>query len=992
MTQLHTYPIQLLRATLRLTVLVVLSFLLQPAAFSQGWEKTFGGNKEDQGNAVIQTVDHGYLIVGFSQSFSDGPDQDIDIYVIKTDVDGTLVWEKTFDPAAKEYGYGAIQTEDLGFVIAGHASFDAQTDDFQAYLLKISEDGKQEWDMAYDNDAAVDVRIHDITEANDGGYLMVGYAEDENNNTDFFLLRVDESGNEIWRKIIAAPFESAANAVATYNDGFIIAGRMDTAIPAPDGTGSDMLIYYVDQDGNVIWEKTTPSAENDVATDVIITSDENIVIAGYKFNDSDIALCKYDANGNIIWETSEDAYGFGDEVYSIIELEEDSSLVIAGSTELNDFNINFLLGKFTKSGDKVWLRNTGDVINTDFATDIKPTKQGGYIFTGYNGDFLNFVNSVSLTLTDEAGAIYTSYLRGKVFYDQDGGCDPDPTEQPFNDWLVRARDQNGDTYYGSTDENGNFLIRVDTGDYIINAVPLNSYWESCLPNGVNLLIDNFYDTTTVNFPMQVATPACPYMEVDISTPFLAPCTDVVYTVDYANNGTGDADDAFVEVTLGSEINFIDASIPWTQDGNVYTFQLGEVPFNTRGEFTVNTSMNCNGIAEGQAEKASAHIFPDSLCLEPNPDWDGSSIRVSGVCVPNTDTVEFTIENISNQPMSTSKAAFIIEEDLVVFMEDFQLEALEDTLITRVTDGNTLRLVAEQAEGHPGNSMPTVAIEGCVEEGNPYSTGYVTDWPENDQNPFVSIHVDQFGEMEEAVKLVAHPTGYRDSIITAETELTYRYVFRNIGTDTVARVVIRDTLSQHLDIASIIPGASSHNYDLEAYHTGVIKITFEDILLPNEATPMDPNAFGYVELRIQQKPDNPIGTVIENSAYVIYDYFAPIQTNTTRHVIAAPDLNEMLIEVVPSDLTDVGGPDKEYAIEVKAYPNPMSEFVILELKGWPVNKPLELTIYNSVGKQIKSDVFRDNEYILPRAGMTTGSYFYALRSEGQLVGGGTLIVR
>ena len=991
MTQLKTYLKILCSLAFQSVVVASLAFLFLTPAYSQGWEKSFGGNKEDQANEVIHTIDHGYLVVGFTQSFSNGADQDIDIYVIKTDVDGTLVWEKTFDPGAVEYGSAALQTDDLGFIVAGHASFDAQLDDFQAYLLKISDDGKQEWDMAYDNEGAVDIRINDITKSSDGGFLMVGSSEDEEGHADVFLLKVGADGTEEWRKTITGELESVANAVVAYNGGYVVVGGRETSIPPPNGSGNDALVYFVDQDGDIVWEQLTPSEENVEAKDVIVTLDGNIAVAGFKFNSSDMAIWKYDANGTLLWETVEDAYGMGDEVNSIIQLESDGSLVVAGSTELNDFDINFLLAKFTPDGDLIWVTNTGDVFNTDFATSIAATQQGGFIFTGYNGFFLNFVNSVSLTLTDGEGSIYTSYIRGNVFHDQDEECDPDNGEPPFQDWLVRARGIDK-TFFGSSDENGDYLIRVDTGEYIVEAVPANSYWESCLPNGVNMLIDNFYDTTTVNFPIKAKT-ICPFMEVDISTPFLASCNDVVYTVDYANAGPVDANGVFIEVLLGDSINFIDASLPWTQDGNTYTFDIGDMPYNTSGSFIINTFLPCDGIATGQAGLVSAHIYPDTICADPDPQWDGSSIKVTGVCLTDVDSVEFRIENISDDDMTEPRPAFIIEEDLVVFMEQFQLDGQMEKVIRVEADGATMRIVAEQSEGHPGNSLPTVAIEGCVEDGMSFSTGYVTDWPEDDKNASISIHVDEFIESQEEISLVAHPRGYQDTYIHANTDITYRYLFRNIGTDTVARVVIRDTLSQYLDITSIIPGASSHQYDLEAYHTGVIKITFDDIELPNAASPMDPNSFGYVELKIQQNQNNPIGTVIENQAYVIFDYYEPVQSNTYTHVIKAPDLEDFLINFVPHELSSLQDDDLvELKIDVKAYPNPTSGQVILEVEGWPMNKSLDLIIYNSAGQLIKQDVFRNNQYILPASTFSVGTYIYSLKHEGALIGGGTLIVR
>ena len=58
---------------------------------AQGWQYTFGGNKEDQGAIVRETIDHGFIALGFSESFEGVNNSDIDIYIVRTDVDGTPI-------------------------------------------------------------------------------------------------------------------------------------------------------------------------------------------------------------------------------------------------------------------------------------------------------------------------------------------------------------------------------------------------------------------------------------------------------------------------------------------------------------------------------------------------------------------------------------------------------------------------------------------------------------------------------------------------------------------------------------------------------------------------------------------------------------------------------------------------------------------------------------------------------------------------------------
>lgn len=967
-------------------LLPAFALLCSAPAWAQGWEKSFGGNKEDQGLAVIQTADLGYLVIGYSESFPSFQDQDIDVYAVKTDVDGTLVWEETFDDGFTEYANAVLQAPDGAYLIAGEISFQSSSGPFEAYLLKISEQGKKQWHRSYSDPSAHSLRINDIVAAPDGGYLLVGMAvySSPNSNEDIFLLKVDENGDEQWRKIFGTTRGEEARAAIAFENGYVLCGTEDNPQPPPIAFGGDMVVYRLDAEGETIWKRSVSTLEEEAGNDIVATQDGNFVIAGFSGNNPDVALWKYDGQGNQLWESIDDVFGGGDAANSIIELP-DGSLVIAGLTEVSGVNTDFLIGKYAPGGGLMWFNHTGDVINADEAQSIAPTHDGGYVITGSAGLFLTFVNDMVLTLTDGNGDIYTNYIRGKVFYDQNENCLLNPTEPPFSGWLVRARGED-QTYFGSTGADGNYIIRVDTGNYVVEAIPINSYWESCSPNGVNLTLTNFYDTTTVNFPIKSTNVVCPYMEVDVSTPFLAPCTEVVYTVSYANNGTTDAQSAYVELSLDDELSLAGASLPFTFDGQLYTFELGDVPFNSSGSFTVNTLMACEGIAMGQAGLVMAHIYPDTICTAPDPNWDGASIIVEGQCV--NDSLDFRIRNIGQEPMSESKNYFIVEEDVVVFLQQFQLNPDQEVPVRFKGDGATYRVVAEQSEGHPGNSYPTVAIEGCVEDGQPYSTGFLGQFPEDELNPSVSIQVNEVMADMQEVALLRHPKGLRDSVIAADMDITYRFVFRNLGNDTISRVVIRDTLPTALDPGAVIPGASSHPYSLEVYHTGVIKLTFDDIQLPMDPSGNEPASYGFVELRLGQKPGNPLGTVVENRGTVIFDYYPPIQTNAVRHVIEVDSL-EVLIDFLP---TDIAEPGAEPGLRVKAYPNPFVDFVTLEVEGWPAGKKLEFTLFNANGQLIQYDEVREGAYTFRRRAMPAGTYFYSLKSEGKLVGSGSLIVR
>lgn len=122
----------------------------------------------------------------------------------------------------------------------------------------------------------------------------------------------------------------------------------------------------------------------------------------------------------------------------------------------------------------------------------------------------------------------------------------------------------------------------------------------------------------------------------------------------------------------------------------------------------------------------------------------------------------------------------------------------------------------------------------------------------------------------------------------QEELGFLVRFQNTGTDTAFTVVIRDTLDRSIDLDQIVPGPSSHPYELSVLEGKVLEFTFNNILLPDSTTNLE-GSNGFVFYDVYLSENLPIGTTINNSAAIYFDYNQPIITNTTVNTIAGPDL-------------------------------------------------------------------------------------------------------
>jgi hypothetical protein len=314
---------------------------------------------------------------------------------------------------------------------------------------------------------------------------------------------------------------------------------------------------------------------------------------------------------------------------------------------------------------------------------------------------------------------------------------------------------------------------------------------------------------------------------------------------------------------------------------------------------------------------------------------------------------------------------------------------QSKLLAYPADGTTYRLIVSspyQAEGHPGNSRPTIAVEGCVDGGGTdFTTGFYTQLPEDDKDHFRSV------ECQENIDLAAtnpqlkrgYPKGYGDSLkIVTDTDLKYHIKFQNTGIDTAIRVVIRDTISPFLDPQTVRPGASSHDYEFEVYGDGILKFTFNNIDLADSSTNFTASN-GFVKYRISQKPDNPIGSAIKNNAAIYFDYDAPESTDSVCHLVAG----DFWTEFITVSTGEVFLP----GVAVKVYPNPFVDYAIFEIEGLQANQ-LYFNVFDLSGKLVRSEQFSSSKFEFYRKNLPSGMYVYKIETKGQLVSTGKIIVK
>ena len=355
------------------------------------FQKTYGGSGSEVGNSVKQTTDGGYIITGYTTSFGAG---NYDVYLIKTNANGDIVWTKTFGGTGVEYGYSVQQTTDGGYIIAGQTnSFGAGNDD--VYLIKTNSNGDSLWTKTYGGSNTDYGRF--VLQTPDGGYIIAGgTASFGNTNGDIYLIKTDSVGDTLWTKTY-----DINNGIGTYcmqptNDGgYIISGR------------SGFYIAYmikVNSNGIPIWTKNYNIGQVQMG----LNSVQQTIDGGYILSGSispnlanNVFLIKTDSIGDTLWIKKYG--GSGDNEGNSLIQARDGGYIICGLT--NNFgggNYDVYLIKTNSNGDTLWTKTYGG-INGDIGLNIQQTTDGGYIITGSTGSFGAGSSDVYLIKTDSLG-------------------------------------------------------------------------------------------------------------------------------------------------------------------------------------------------------------------------------------------------------------------------------------------------------------------------------------------------------------------------------------------------------------------------------------------------------------------------------------------------------------------------------------------------------------------------------------------------------------
>jgi len=150
------------------------------------WDKTFGGRSYDWARSLIQTTDGGYAVAGETYSKGAG---NADFWVIKLDSKGSMIWDKTYGGNGYDAALSLIQTTDGGYAVAGDTSSKG-AGDRDLWVIKLDSKGNMIWDRAYGG--SDEDRANCLIQTTDGGYAVAGTTSSKGaGSDDFWVIKLE---------------------------------------------------------------------------------------------------------------------------------------------------------------------------------------------------------------------------------------------------------------------------------------------------------------------------------------------------------------------------------------------------------------------------------------------------------------------------------------------------------------------------------------------------------------------------------------------------------------------------------------------------------------------------------------------------------------------------------------------------------------------------------------------------------------------------------
>jgi hypothetical protein len=233
------------------------------------WKSIIGGEDLNKLFSAIATQD-GFALFGLASSSGSGESH---AWVVKLDANGNVIWNKTYGNATDTAARTGVLAPDGDYMVAGYTNLQGDSN-YDFLLMKIDAAGNMIWNTTYGGTGSK--KAYAMTKAPDG-YVIVGDTESQETNIDAWVVKVDFNGTMQWAETVGGKNADSPSCITASEGGYLVGGFTFSF-----GAGNrDFWLFKIDDSGQVIWSCTQGNAGYQEAYSVLEAGKNQYVMVGW---------------------------------------------------------------------------------------------------------------------------------------------------------------------------------------------------------------------------------------------------------------------------------------------------------------------------------------------------------------------------------------------------------------------------------------------------------------------------------------------------------------------------------------------------------------------------------------------------------------------------------------------------------------------------------------------------------------------------------------
>lgn len=370
------------------SILFASGLFLQAQNLTKVWEKHYqgSGDNSDRFNKIISDGSGNVIAVGYSIK----PGNYRDFFTVKLDSNGDTLWWRTKNGKASGDDEATLVSVDLAgnIYVAGYSDGGKSQDDI--YLLKYNSSGLLLWDTTWNSPSFMDDVPNDMAIDGNGNIFICGIAEPDTvtGSMDYITLKYAPNGALLWQVqysrngVVSGKDEAAALALDNNGDCYVT-GR------SSNGSDDDMITFkYNGSNGAVLFTQIYNSGSgDDRGVDVVVDNNGDFIVTGRSDNgnNQDFRTIKYSNAGGILWSKFYNGPANQNDRPVKIAVNAANDVYVTGEGDVDNssaIDYDYVLVKYNSAGTSQWVQRIGSNAENDTPSDIAIDFSGNIVITG----------------------------------------------------------------------------------------------------------------------------------------------------------------------------------------------------------------------------------------------------------------------------------------------------------------------------------------------------------------------------------------------------------------------------------------------------------------------------------------------------------------------------------------------------------------------------------------------------------------------------------